>query len=108
MGDYEDIDYKDIIEMICEELNNENEKNNLKDIIKTYNLMDNSISDLKECDLELKPQIFEIVKKTFKQMKIEDMFYRIVLKYAFVFKIYDMVQMSRIYSSQTLFGVKHV
>ena len=37
MGDYEDIDYKDIIEMICEELNNENEKNNLKDIIKTYN-----------------------------------------------------------------------
>lgn len=100
MGDYEDIDYKDIIEMICEELNNENEKNNLKDIIKTYNLMDNSISDLKECDLELKPQIFEIVKKTFKQMKIEDMFYRIVLKYAFVFKIYDMVQMSRIYSSQ--------
>ena len=100
MGDYEDIDYKDIIEMICEELNNENEKNNLNDIIKIYNLVDNSIPDLKECDLELKPQIFEFVKETFKQMKIEDMLYRIVLKYAFVFKIYDKVQMSHIYSSQ--------
>ena len=63
----------------------------VEDIIKICNLVDNSISDLKECDLELKPQIFEIVKKTFKQMKIEDMFYRIVLKYAFVFKIYDKV-----------------
>lgn len=100
MVDYEDIDYEDIIEMIYEELNNENEKNALKDIIKIYNLVDNSISDLKECDLELKPQISEIVKETFKQMKIEDMFYRIVLKYAFVFKIYDRVQMSHIYSSQ--------
>lgn len=63
----------------------------VEDIIKICNLVDNSISDLKECDLELKPQIFEFVKETFKQMKIEDMLYRIVLKYAFVFKIYDKV-----------------
>ena len=45
----------------------------VEDIIKICNLVDNSISDLKECDLELKPQIFEFVKETFKQMKIEDM-----------------------------------
>lgn len=100
MGDYEDIDYKDIIEMICEELNNENEKNNLKDIIKIYNLVDNSIPDLKECDLELKPQISKIVEKMVEQIGNGNVFYRIVLKYAVVFELYNMVQMSYIYNPQ--------
>ena len=59
MGDYEDIDYKDIIEMIYEELNKENKKNTQKDLIKIYNLADDSIPDLK-----LEKNLNKIVEKT--------------------------------------------
>ena len=75
MGDYEDIDYEDIIEMIYEELNNENEKNALKDIIKengseiiaegkaTLEATDKANKqDIGEAIKEIEPQIKDIAK----------------------------------------------
>lgn len=97
MGDYEDIDYKDIIEMICEELNKENKKNTQKDLIKIYNLVDDSIPDLK-----LEKNLNKIVKKTLNKLGVKDIIYRIISKYMFIFCLYDMGQMSKIYSSNEL------
>ena len=97
MGDYEDIDYKDIIEMIYEELNKENKKNTQKDLIKIYNLADDSIPDLK-----LEKNLNKIVEKTLNKLGVKDIIYRSISKYMFIFCLYDMGQMSKIYSSNEL------